>query len=420
MFTVHQALARIIEHVSPRAPLDVALADALGLVLAQDVVSDGDSPPFDKSMMDGYAVRTADIQGGAARLEVIEEVTAGRVARRSLAAGQAIRIMTGAPIPDGADAVVRLEDTRFLADSGTVAVETRSLKSGTHIIRRGTAMRAGERILPAGRRLRAQELGCLAELGLHVAHVHPRPTFAVLATGDELTSIDQTPGPGQIRNSNETMLVAQATQFGCVPVPLGIARDDRGDLEKKVRRGLESDILCLSGGVSAGKLDLVPSVLQAAGVREVFHKVDLKPGKPVWFGVLDRSLVVGGPRLVFGLPGNPVSSMVCCELFVRTAVRRLMGCEPALAQPVTATLTVEHPHRDDRPTYFPSRLEWTAEGAKVTPVSWHGSSDLRSTVEANAMTLFPAGERTYAKGERVEVFPWSMASCPSSVVSCQW
>lgn len=407
MLTVDEALDRILQEVTPAAPIETALQDALGLVLAENVVSESDSPPFDKSMMDGYAVRAADVRAAEATLVVIEELTAGCVPERPVGAGQATRIMTGAPIPEGADAVVRIEDTRQGDDSGRVTISIGSLEPGTHIIPRGMAMKAGETVLQAGCVLQAAQLGALAELGRERVNVYQSPLLGVLATGDELVPIGTEPGPGQIRNSNETMLLAQAAQFGCRRFPLGIARDEESHLRRKVSAGLSCDILCLSGGVSAGKLDLVPKVLEAAGVREVFHKVQIKPGKPVWFGVLDAERAADGRRhYIFGLPGNPVSSMVCCELFVRTAVRRLCGDEPAGPAPLSAELACDHHHRDERPTFFPSRLVRDGQKILVTPLDWKGSADLRSTVDANGMTLFPAGERSYAAGEIVSVYPW--------------
>ena len=228
----------------------------------------------------------------------------------------------------------------------------------------------------------------------------------MLATGDELVSIDETPGPGQIRNSNETMLCAQLRRAGADPVPLGIARDNREDLAAKIREGLQADMLLLSGGVSAGKLDLVPSELAAAGVREVFHKVQVKPGKPIWFGVHgDEKIAVNSrqrPRFVFGLPGNPVSSMVCFELFARTAIRRLMNNTPAEPSTLTARLTEDFHHTGDRPTYHPAKLKQTAEGPRITPLPWQGSADLRATADATALAVFPAGDKSYPIGSVIE------------------
>jgi molybdopterin molybdotransferase len=402
MLTVEEALDLIEAAVRPLSAQRLTLTEALGLILAENIVSDSDSPPFDKALMDGFAIRAADQQQAEAQMRIVGELTAGQVPTRPVGLGEAMQIMTGAPIPDGADVVVRIEDATIDGDS--VRLRGGPMSAGRNILRRGTAMRTGEVVMPAGRRLRAQELGLLAELGRGLVSVIPKPTVALLATGDELVAVDQVPGPGQIRNSNEAMLHGQVSQGGCVAVPLGIARDDERILEQKIREGLECDVLCLSGGVSMGKLDLVPSTLARCGVREVFHKVHMKPGKPVWFGVYDGS--DDRRRSIFGLPGNPVSSMVCCELFVQTAIRILSGQSPSRPVPISARLATAHSHHDDRPTFVPSYVESGLDGPRVTPVGWKGSADLRSTVDANAMTLFPPGTKNYTIGDVVDVYPW--------------
>jgi molybdopterin molybdotransferase len=404
MLTVTQALDQIVREVTAFAPEQVALNEALGLVTAEDVISREDSPPFDKSLMDGYAVLSSDIAAGNRELIVVDEVTAGRTPSCDIVSGQATRIMTGAPTPASADAVVPVEVTELVdGNSDRVRILVDSIAPEKNVIRRGTNKRVGEEIVATGRVLRAQELAALAELGGAQVSVHRKPVIAVLATGDELVATDQKPGPGQIRNSNETMLCGQVSNAGGVPVPLGIARDNRDDLRRHIDEGLNADILLLSGGVSAGKLDLVPSELEQAGVKQVFHKVRVKPGKPVWFGVLRRG---SNSCLVFGLPGNPVSSMVCFELFVRTAIRRLTGQFLAIPQSLTARLTHSHSHKDDRETYFPATVEWTVDGPTVRLMNWHGSSDLQSTVDADAMVIFPPEPKEYAINDRVEVVLW--------------
>lgn len=414
MLTVSEAIAEIAAHVTRLRVTRVPLSDALGLVLADDVDCDLDSPPFDKALMDGFAVRIADLVDGRATLRVIDEVMAGQVPRRPVGPGQAIGIMTGAPLPEGADAVVPIEHTHREPGTTTkseIVIESARLAPGKNILKRGESTRKGDRVLSAGRQLRAQEIGALAELGRAEIAVFGRPSVAVLSTGDELVPVGSVPGPGQIRNSNEAMLTAQLRQIGAVPHPLGVARDDPSDLREKINRGLACDVLLLSGGVSAGKLDLVPSVLAEAGVRQVFHKVRVKPGQPVWFGVLEAAAAgrrdsAAASCHVFGLPGNPVSSMVCCELFVRTAIRRLMGIEPAAADPLRGRLTRDHFNSGNRPTYHPARWEWGESGAVVEPVKWVGSADLSVTVEANAMVVFPEGDRMYQAGTIVDVFLW--------------
>jgi molybdopterin molybdotransferase len=427
MLTVSEALAAIINTVSRGPVVSLPLEETLGLVLAEPIISQVDSPPFDKSLMDGYAIRTSDLEvarsiaADRTDLVVIEEVTAGRVPVRSIDAGQATRIMTGAPLPIGADAVVPVEETEFIPACDTprdldtqlgrvVIRDSNGPRPGQFILRRGAAVKSGTEILQPGRLLRAQELAALAEMGFAYVRVVQRPRVAILATGDELVPIGMTPSLGQIQNSNEPMLAAQVQQAAATPVRLGIARDERSRLREHILRGLECDFLLLSGGVSAGKLDLVPSELAAAGVQQVFHKIQMRPGKPLWFGVLERPAGASGkparPCYVFGLPGNPVSSMVCYELFVRVALRRWSGIEPTIESPISARLLADHHAEGNRPTYHPAKLDLTSNGPTVRIVDWVGSSDLCATVDANGVALLPEGNRLWRAGERLDVFPW--------------
>ncbi|QDU40984.1 Molybdopterin molybdenumtransferase [Maioricimonas rarisocia] len=407
MLTVDEAWERIGQEVTPREPERRELSEAAGYVLADDVTAAIDSPPFDKALMDGYAVRFADVASTPVELRVVEEVTAGRTPQMPIGAGEATRIMTGAPLPDGADAVVRVEDTSFDDATERVTITAAPRGEGANLARRGSAMRAGQPVLKTGHLLRAQEIGLLAELGQVQVAVRPRPVISVLATGDELVPYSQQPGEGQIRNSNEPMLTVQIAAAGATPQPLGIARDDRDALSAAVQSGLEADILCLSGGVSAGKLDLVPSVLEKAGVREVFHKVAVKPGKPLWFGVLDGDRTADGrPRFIFGLPGNPVSSMVCFELFVRMAVRHLQGETATAPCGLPAAIVEPFQSRGDRRTFLPVRLSVTAGGLEAIPVPWQGSFDLRATVDANGLLDVPPGDQDYHIGDCVDVIPF--------------
>ena len=411
MLSVSDAIAAVLNATSPLVPESLPLAETLGLVLAEDIYSNTDLPPFDKSLVDGFAIRLSSFQS---ELPVLEIVSAGQVPTRQLDQAACIQIMTGAQLPIGADAVVPIEHTSPRSDANGKMVVTFSSnvatwRSGTNIIRRGAALKHGELVVISGSELRPQELGALAELGHANVRTRRRPRVAALATGDELVPIDQTPGPGQIRNSNELMLCAQIRRAGAAPIPLGIARDERAHLRERIEAGLQADVLVLSGGVSMGEKDLVPSELAAVGVRQVFHKVNVKPGKPAWFGVLDKSPTANSPvsrTLVFGLPGNPVSSMVCFELFVRPALRHLMGYAAAEPTPIKARLTQAHTTKGDRPTYHPARIEWHPNGPTVTAVPWVGSSDLRATVAANSMALFPAGDQTYKTDSIVDVITW--------------
>ncbi|HZT82922.1 MAG TPA: molybdopterin molybdotransferase MoeA, partial [Gemmataceae bacterium] len=303
-------------------------------------------------------------------------------------------IMTGAPVPDGADAVIMVERTR--PDGGRVVIEDRPPKPGQNILPRGREMRAGETVLAAGAVLRPQELGLLATVGRAAAKVVPAPRVGVLSTGDEVVEAIQRPGPGQIRNSNGPMLAAQAARAGGVPHYLGIARDRVDSLRRLIAEGLRCPVLILSGGVSAGVADLVPGVLRELGVEAHFHKVEMKPGRPVFFGTR-------GDTLVFGLPGNPVSSLVCFELFVRPAIRRLGGHADAGPRLVRATLAEDFAYRTDRPTYHPAWLDTAEDGWRVRAVPWFGSPDLRGLTRANAFVLFEAGEHLHRAGHKYPV-----------------
>ena len=246
---------------------------------------------------------------------------------------------------------------------------------------------------------RAVELGVLAEVGRVEVRAIDRPTLAVLSTGNELVPAVRTPGPGQIRNSNGPLLVAAATSAGARATDLGAAVDEHAALRAAIERGLTHDLLVISGGVSAGVLDLVPGVLAELGVEQVFHKVSLKPGKPLWFGVAGNA----HGTLVFGLPGNPVSSLVCFELFVRPAIGRLAGREDTSLAETAAPLTADFTNRSDRETYFPARLALVDGRLLVEPLRWRGSGDLRTLVEANALACFPAGTHQFAAGQSVRV-----------------
>jgi molybdopterin molybdotransferase len=303
-----------------------------------------------------------------------------------------------------------VEQTRVddVARPARVRVEEEGIEPGQHILRHGRLLRRGDTVLAAGHRIRAVDVGLLCETGCWQVSVLRPPRVAVLATGSELVPAEESPGVGQIRNSNGPMLRAMARAAGCHVVDEGIVRDDLAELGSAIDRGLASDVLLLSGGVSAGVLDLVPSALEQAGVQRVFHHVHLKPGRPLWFGVFSRA---SRRTLVFALPGNPVGSLVCFELFVRPAVRALLGWSPAVAQPWSAALATPYGQRSDRPTFVPASVAWVAPGhATVTALPWSGSSDQRPLGEANCLAFFPAGDCQYVAGQTVMIYPLDAAA----------
>ena len=397
MLAVEEALQIVLRHCRPLVAATTSLAPAaLGRVLAEDVTSDIDMPPFDKALMDGYAVRASGLTGDRTVLPVVAEVTAGQTAP-PLPPGAAIRIMTGAPIPPGADAVARAEQTSMLPD-GKVQIDPPFPIVGQFILQRGREMKTGDVVLKAGSVIRPQEFGLLASVGRSAVRAIPAPSISILATGDELVEAEITPGPNQLRNSNGPMLMAQAARAGAVPRYLGIAPDRLNVLRSGVEKGLESHILALSGGVSMGKLDLVPGVLQELGVRSHFQQIAMKPGKPLFFGTR-------GETLIFGLPGNPVSSFCCLELFVRPAIRALSGRTNPGSNWQQARLKEEFRYRTDRPTYHPARLDNVEGTNQVQPVEWFGSPDLRAVAQANALLLLPPGDQIHSAGKLLPVLP---------------
>jgi len=406
MISVDEALRLVLKHADPLAAVRTPVGMSLGCILAENATSDLDSPPWDKSMVDGYAIRAADLATGMAELTVQEEVVAGAVPTLVVPPGATTRIMTGAPIPEGAEAMVMVERTELLAND-CVRIEDAPPKPGQNILRRGSSFRRGEVIVPARTMIGPVHIGLLCEVGCAEPLVTPRPRVAILSTGNELVGAAEEPRPGQIRNSNGPMLAALVSKVDATPHELGVARDELDDLRRLIAAGLESDVLVLSGGVSAGVLDLVPIVLTELGVERVFHKVSMKPGKPLWFGVRQKE---DRHTLVFGLPGNPVSSLVGFELFVRPAVERMAGRDVTPHPTFRAQIGEGKFHqRGDRTTYYPAVRQPAEKGEANQPsirlLSWHGSADLRTLAEANLLAIFPPGDREYAGGDTVDVLP---------------
>ncbi|MCA9062100.1 MAG: molybdopterin molybdotransferase MoeA [Planctomycetaceae bacterium] len=416
MLSVAEAQTIVAETTSQGRTFSVRLVDSAGLVLAESIQAPHDSPPFDKAMMDGFAVATRDFVSAdkeAVQLRIGDIIGAGRVSDTIVGNGQCAQIMTGAVLPPGADCVVPIERVSFPESHGersVVEIPGSAVSPDGCIVRKGGIAAAGSRLIAAGTRIQAQQLAALAEFGIQRVCVYRRPEVAILATGDELVDFEEPLTRGKIRNSNGPMLEALVRQCGAIPVPLGIARDNADELAAAIQRGLEHDLLLLSGGVSAGEFDLVPKQLQAAGVRQIFHKVAMKPGKPVWFGSTQTPHTA---CLVFGLPGNPVSSLVCFQLFVTTALNRLSGVTPSVPAAVPGVLTEDAHARGDRPVYHPAELRFRGNGISVRPVPWNGSSDLRATVEANGMFLLNPPDRMQLNaGTSVDCIPWAPLNPP--------
>ncbi len=405
MLSVIDALAIVLSKALPVISESVALTAALNRVLAVDLLTPHDSPPFHKSLMDGFAVTTsaADDQE-MIRLAVVETITAGMVPSKAVTTKNAVRIMTGATLPANCDCVVPIEQVQFDEDAPDhVVIPRGSIFAEANLMRQGSAARKGTQLLTAGTQLQPQQIAALAEFGQSCVPVYRRPTVAVLATGDELIACDQPLRPGAIRNSNEPMLMSQAATCGACPVSLGVARDTVAEISLGIQQGLEHDVLLLSGGVSAGTLDLVPQQLAAAGVEQIFHGVNMKPGKPLWFGTRHRE---SRTTLVFGLPGNPVSSLVCFELCVRPALRKVSGSTSQNPSGLAARLSQSFAVKGSRPVYQPAVISIHDGQILVRPIAWNGSSDLKATVEANGMALLSSAHGPYTAGDLVPVWFW--------------
>jgi molybdopterin molybdotransferase len=368
----------------------VPLLESMRRILREDVLSDADSPRFDKAIRDGFAVRFQDLTQVPADLTVIGESRAGAAAGVVVERGRCCEIMTGAPLPEGANAVVMVEHTERLSPSLVRIRKTARENEG--LLRRGAEARQGERILSAGRRIGLADLGLLAGVGKSKVSVSAKPRVAVIATGDELVEVDEQPQPGQIRNSNTYTICAQVSEAGAAPAILGIGRDNLDDLREKIGRGLEHDILLVSGGVSMGKYDLVETIFAEFGVEILFDKIAMKPGKPTVFGHR-------GDTFVFGLPGNPISTMVAFHMFVRPLILSLLKAQDSGPQIFDATLEAPTKCDPERVALVPALVRFEGGRYWIRTAPWKGSSDLAGLARANALIWIPQRDGTLETGD---------------------
>ena len=366
----------------------ILLAGACGRVLAADAAADRDSPALGRSVRDGYAVRSIDLPG---QLEIIGEVRAGDRFAGELASGQAVEIMTGAPIPSGADAVVMIEHTR--REGSRVAIPD-AAGAGQFINPRGCEALAHEVLVHAGKRLDYTDIALLAAIGQARVKVYRRPVVAILPTGDEIVEVHEIPQDFQIRNSNAWSLAAQVARAGGTPEVLPVARDTVEHTRAAIARGLQADLLLLSGGVSAGKYDVVEPVLAELGAEFYFDRVLIQPGQPLVFGRASGTYF-------FGLPGNPSATMVTFEVLARAALELVAGQDETPLHMPLARLTCDFQHRPGLTRFLPARLN--DGGSEVTPVSSHGSSDIPALTRANAYLVADPDRAVYARGELIRI-----------------
>jgi molybdopterin molybdotransferase len=366
----------------------VSLADAHGRVLAEDIAADRDTPAVARSVRDGYAVRAADLPG---ELEVVGEVRAGQRFAGAIGPGQTVEIMTGAPVPAGADAVVMIEHTH--RNNGRVQIG-RAAEPHQNINPQGCEAAANQIVLHKGKRLDYTDVAMLATFGHEFAAVYGRPRVALIATGDEIVEVNESPEEFQIRNSNIYSLAAQVQRAGGEAVRLAVARDNPEHTREVILEGLQADLLLLSGGVSAGKYDIVERVLGELGAEFYFDRVLIQPGQPLVFGCARE-------KFFFGLPGNPASTMVTFEIFARAAVELLGGQEAILLPMPFARLTSDFRHKTGLTRFLPAHL--SDDGTEVTPVAWHGSGDVPAMTRANAYLVAEADCAEYLGGEFIRV-----------------
>ncbi|HRI03863.1 MAG TPA: molybdopterin molybdotransferase MoeA [Pyrinomonadaceae bacterium] len=394
MIPVSKAIDIIKRQTGVHGAERIELADSVGRVLAENIVADCDMPPFDRSQMDGFAVTASDTKNAPVTLKIVGESAAGSGWHKTMKRGQAVRIMTGAPVPAGADALARIEIT-----SGTETEVTilEAVKKGIAIVQKGSEIKKGRVVIKRGSPITPNNIATLSAFGYAKVKVGKRPTVAILGTGSEIVDIHKKPGRDQIRNSNSVMLKAMAEQCGAVPETFPIANDDISNLKSQISNAAKNkDILIITGGVSVGKYDLTKAALIELGAKIFFEKVRLKPGKPAVFARL-------GKTLVFGLPGNPVSAAVTFQLFVRKAIMQLQGSSETVLKKGFAGLAADAKAARDRDTYLPSRLETDETGRLVAvPLRSQGSSDFVGFAQADSLVFLASGQTARA-GETVDI-----------------
>ncbi len=395
MISVEEALGIVLANLPDRKIEQVSFQSALGRVLAENLAATGNIPPFHRSALDGYAVAASDVEKAPVELSIAGESRAGGGMPGTLIAGQAMTIMTGAPVPEGADAVQMVEQCRISPDGKRVTI-LQPVAAHENIAPCGSEAKAGEVVLESGHHIGPAEIAVLAMFGYSIVKVWKKPSVAVFATGDELVEYDQNPRLDQIRNSNAPCLSSQLRLLQIEADYLGIARDDKAELERMMLSGLERDVLIITGGVSMGDYDFVQDVFRDLGLEILFSKVAIKPGKPTVFARRGNSLV-------FGLPGNPISALVTFECFVRPALGQLCGMKKPELPRLKGKLLGDMKQSPGRMAFLPARVFWEEDGWKVDPLPWKSSADIVGFTGANATFIFPKNRDYLSRGEVVDV-----------------
>jgi molybdopterin molybdotransferase len=408
MISVEEAIEIILNEITANGPENIGILDSYGRVLAEDIYAPWDLPPWDNSAMDGFAVRADDLSGKSGdgnrkKLNVIEDLPAGYMAKKEVRTGEAIRIMTGAPLPKGSDSVVMVEHTEGTGSDVTILEE---IRKGQNVRPKGEDIKEGALILEKGLTIRPAEVGMLSAMGKANLLVYRKPKVAVMSTGDELVEVDnittdgtvQSLPKGKIVDSNSYTVFSQVLSAGALPIRLGIAKDTKEALKTKIEEAMSADVIISTGGVSVGDYDFVKDVLHEIGAVMKFWKVAIKPGKPLAFGMIQK-------KPYFGLPGNPVSSMVAFEEFVRPALLKMMGRSDIFRITVEAELTEEIRKKPGRTNFIQSGLKEDNGDLLVSPIKIRGSAVMSSMVRANSLVILPKESSGADAGETVKVQP---------------
>lgn len=406
MISMSRAINTVLENVKPLSAVEVKLGSVFGMVLAEDVASDIDMPPFNKSAMDGYAVVSAAVKKMPITLRVTARIAAGVIYKGSSfkeesfenngSDGDCVKIMTGAPVPEGMDAVVMLEDTECRPD-GKVKL-FKKIEAGQNICVRSEDVRKGEIVLRKGTRILGPEIAILATAGKDTVSVFKKPALGIISTGNEIVEPEVSLEEGKIRNSNGPMLSGLAEALGCDVEYFGIAGDEEKILRKLILRGFKKDMMLLSGGVSMGDYDLVPEMLKKEGAEPLFHGVLVKPGKPLLFAKKDGCSI-------FGIPGNPVSNFTTFNVFIKPAIYKMMGREDYNARFIDAFMGVDFKNRNSRVHIIPSNCSIVDGRCLVTPFRLNGSADINGCSRSNCFLIIDAGVTEIKKGDRMKVLP---------------